>query len=139
MTMKKVQSVDEYLSALPKTVRDGIEKLRKAIRTAAPQAEEVISYNIPAFKWTGILVWYAAHKEHFGLYPRVSAILAFKEELAGYKTTKGAIQFPMTKAIPTNLIKMIVKFRMKENEAKAATAKKATAKKGKSVRNLEED
>jgi uncharacterized protein YdhG (YjbR/CyaY superfamily) len=114
--MKNVQTVDEYLSALPKEVRDILAGLRKTIRQAAPQAEEVISYNMPAFRWNGMLVWYAAHKDHIGFYPRASAILAFKDELAGYKTSKGAIQFPIEEAIPTNLVKKIVKFRLKENE-----------------------
>jgi len=114
--MRNFQTVDEYLSALPKKVRDILAGLRKTIRQAAPQAEEVISYNMPAFKWKGMLVWYAAHKDHIGFYPRASAILAFKDELAGYKTSKGAIQFPIEKVIPTNLIKKIVAFRLKENE-----------------------
>jgi len=114
--MKKFQTVDEYLSASPKEARDILAGLRKTIRQAAPQAEEVISYNMPAFKWNGMLVWYAAHKDHIGFYPRASAISAFKRELAGYKTSKGAIQFPIEKAIPTNLVKEIVKFRLKENK-----------------------
>ena len=114
--MKHLKTVDEYFSALPKKQRDILEGLRKTIRQAAPQAEEVISYNMPAFKWNGVLVWYAAYKEHIGLYPRPSAIKAFTKELAGYKTSKGAIQFPIEQGIPTNLVKKIVKFRLKENE-----------------------
>jgi uncharacterized protein YdhG (YjbR/CyaY superfamily) len=76
--MKNFQTVDEYLSALPPKVRSILEGLRRTIRQAAPEAEEVISYNMPAFKWNGVLVWYAAHKEHIGFYPRVSAMVAFK-------------------------------------------------------------
>jgi len=114
--MKNFHPVDEYFSALPKTVRDTLESLRKTIRQAAPQAEEVIHYNMPAFKWNGMLVWYAAFKEHIGFYPRSSAIVAFKDDLAGYKTSKGAIQFPIEKGIPAGLVKKIVKFRVKENE-----------------------
>lgn len=113
--MKKFQSVDEYLSALSQPARDAAASLRQAIRQAAPQAEETISYNMPAFKWNGILVWYAAFKKHIGFYPRPSAIAAFKVELARYKTSKGAIQFPIDEPIPTSLIKKIVKFRIKEN------------------------
>lgn len=116
--MKKFQTVDEYISALPQPARDAVGTLRQAIRKTAPQAEEVISYNIPAFKWNGILVWYAAFKNHIGLYPRVSAIAAFKTELAPYKTSKGAIQFPLGQSIPLTLVKKIVKFRIKENSAK---------------------
>lgn len=114
--MKSFNTVDEYLSALPKTAREILESLRETIRQAAPQAEEVIHYNMPAFKWNGMLVWYAAFKEHIGFYPRASAMAAFKDELAGYKTSRGAIQFPMGKAIPAGLVKKIVKFRVKENE-----------------------
>jgi uncharacterized protein YdhG (YjbR/CyaY superfamily) len=114
--MKKFHTVDEYLLALPKSVRDTVEGLRKTIRQAAPQAQEVVSYNMPAFKWNGMLVWYAAFKKHIGFYPKASAIVAFKEELASYKTSKGAIQFPIEKPIPAGLVKKIVKFRLKENE-----------------------
>jgi len=116
--MKTFQTVDEYFSASPKPARDVLEIMRKTIRQAAPQAEEVISYNIPAFKWNGMLVWYAAFKAHIGFYPRASAIVAFKKDLAGYKTSKGAIQFPIEKGIPTGLVKKIVKFRLRENERK---------------------
>ena len=107
------------MSALPKNVRSILEGLKKTIKQAAPQAEEVISYNMPAFKFNGMLVWYAAYKEHIGFYPTASPIKVFKDELAGYKTSKGAIQFPIEKAIPTTLIKNIVKFRINENLEKA--------------------
>jgi len=114
--MKNWTTVDEYFSALPKEVRPVLETLRRTIRQAAPKAEEVISYNIPAFKFNGMLVWYAAFKKHVGLYPKASGIAAFKDELTGYKTSKGAIQFPIEEGIPVNLVKKIVKFRLKENE-----------------------
>ena len=78
----------------------------------------MISYNMPAFKWNGMLVWYGAHTEHIGFYPRSSAIAAFEDDLAGYKTSKGAIQFPIDKPIPTALVKKIVKFRLAENARK---------------------
>ena len=113
--MKNFRTVDEYLGASPKQARAALDELRKTIRQAAPQAEEVISYNMPAFRWNGMLVWYAAHKDHIGFYPKPSAITAFKDELAAYKTSKGAIQFPIQKVIPTKLVKKIVKFRVKEN------------------------
>src|SRR5262252_7607487 len=114
--MKHFKTVDEYFSALPKKQRDILEGLRKTITQMAPKAEEVISYNMPAFKWNGMLVWYAAYKKHIGFYPRPSGIEAFKDELADYKTSKGAIQFPLEKGIPVSLVKKIVKFRLKENE-----------------------
>ena len=114
--MKKFRTVDEYLSRLPKTAKDNVEGLRKTIRQAAPQAEEVISYNMPALKWTGMLLWYAAFKKHVGFYPKASAIAAFKEELKDYKTSKGTIQLPFEEAIPAALVKKIVRFRVEENE-----------------------
>ena len=113
--MKKHASVEDYIAALPADARSKVKSLRTVIRQAAPGAEEVISYNMPAFKWNGMLVWYGAHTEHVGLYPKASAITAFKDELAGYKTSKGAIQFPIKKPIPTALVKKIVKFRIEEN------------------------
>ena len=113
--MKKFHSIDEYFSALPQPAHDAAANLRKAIRQAAPQAEETISYNMPAFKWNGILVWYAVFKNHIGFYPKASAIVAFKGDLAPYKTSKGAIQFPLDHPIPISLVKKIVKFRIKEN------------------------
>lgn len=113
----KIRTVHEYFSALPEETRLVLQQLRNAIRQAAPQAEETISYNIPAFKSKGkMLVWYAAFKKHVGFYPRASGIAAFQKELAGYKTSKGAIQFPIDKRIPVVLVKKIVKFRLQENQ-----------------------
>lgn len=114
--MTNFHTIDEYFDSLPKTKRGMLESLRKTIRQAAPQAKEVISYNMPAFELNGLLVWYAAFKKHIGFYPRSSAITAFKGELKDYKTSKGAIQFPIEQDIPTTLVKKIVKFRVKENE-----------------------
>jgi len=113
--MRKFQTVDEYISALPGPARNAAASLRQAIQQAAPQAEETISYNMPAFKWNGMLVWYGAFKNHIGFYPRVSAIAAFKSELAPFKTSRGAIQFPIDEPIPINLVKDIVRFRIVEN------------------------
>ena len=121
--MSKGTTVEQYLSTLPENARNAVEQLRATIQQAAPGAEEVISYGMPAFKANGVLVWYAACKTHVGFYPRPSAIVAFKAELAGYKTSKGAIQFPLDEAIPTKLVKQIVKFRLKE-DAQSRKAKK---------------
>lgn len=119
-SMKKFTSVDEYIAALDAAPRRRLRELRKIIREVAPKAEEVISYGIPAFKLNGAaLVWYAAFKEHVGFYPKASGIAAFGSELAGYKSSKGAIQFPFGKPIPTPLVKKIVRFRIKENEIKS--------------------
>lgn len=117
----KFKTVDEYFSILPEKTKSILEKLRKAIRQAAPQAEEVISYNMPAFKLQGALVYYAAYKAHIGFYPAgYAAIKAFEKELAPYETSKGTIRFPIDKALPLGLIKNIVKYRVRQNLEKAS-------------------
>ena len=110
------KTVDDYLSACQPKSRKLLKDLRSAIKQAAPQAEELISYNMPAYKFQGILVYYAAHKEHIGFYPGSSVITGiFKVDLKGFKTSKGTIQFPINKALPLNLIKEIVKYRVIQN------------------------
>src|SRR5437868_9135359 len=124
-TSRKFKTVDEYFSMFPATTKNILMELRETIRQAAPQAEELISYNIPAFKFHGVLVYYAAYERHIGFYPTASPMRVFKKELADYKTSKGAIQFPIGKPIPTALVKKIVKFRMNENlEKERMKAKK---------------
>ena len=117
-------NTDEYIAMFPENVQEILQTLRAAIKKTAPAAEEVISYKMPAFRLNGMLVWFAANKEHIGFYPTASPIKVFKKELAGYKTSKGAIQFPFGKAIPLTLVKDIVKFRVKENSEKAKTKQK---------------
>ena len=89
--------------------------MRQAIKDAAPEAEEVISYQMPAFKQNGILVWFAAFKSHIGFFPKAAAVEAFKKELSGYEVSKGTVRFPLDKPIPFDLVKKIVEFRVKEN------------------------
>jgi len=115
MESKKFKSVDEYISILPKKSKEQALQMRKTIRQSAPEAEEVISYNMPAYKYHGMLVYFAAHSEHIGFYPVSSAIRKFKDELMNYETSKGTIKFPFEKGIPAVLVKKIVKFRAKEN------------------------
>lgn len=115
MGRKKFQTVDEYISAFPADVQAKLKSLRRAIRKAAPQAEEGISYQMPAFKLNGNLVYFAAYKNHIGFYPTSSGIEAFKKELSPYKWSKGAIQFPLDKPVPFDLVERIVVFRAKEN------------------------
>jgi uncharacterized protein YdhG (YjbR/CyaY superfamily) len=115
---KKFKTVEEYFSALSPATHDLLQEVRNTIKKAAPDAEEVISYNIPAFKLQGMLVWYAAFKEHIGLYPRTTAIQKFKKELSAYANAKGSVQFPLNKPLPLELIDRIVKFRVKENTEK---------------------
>jgi uncharacterized protein YdhG (YjbR/CyaY superfamily) len=118
--------VEEYLSSMPKPTRQILEGLRKIIKQTAPQAEEGISYNMPAFKYHGALVFYAGYVNHIGFYPTSTPIVAFKKELAAYKTSKGAIQFPIGKAIPVTLVKNIVRYKLKENQEKASIKNKRT-------------
>lgn len=116
---KTPKSFDDYLERFPKDVQQRLQKLRQTVKKAAPQAEEKISYGIPAFTLNGMLVWFAAFKNHVGFYPRTSAIAAFKKELSPYKRAKGSIQFPFEKPLPLALIHRMVKFRVKENLSKA--------------------
>ena len=119
VTPKKVfNTIDEYIAAFPENVQSILEELRQAIRESAPEAEEAISYQMPAFKLNGILVWFAAFKNHIGFYPKTSAIEAFKKELSGYEVSKGTIRFPLNKPVPFDLVKKIVRYRVKQNLGK---------------------
>ncbi|MCU1254025.1 MAG: hypothetical protein JWM83_324 [Candidatus Angelobacter sp.] len=104
------QTVDEYLAAVPEPARGALEKIRAAIRSVVPaDATEVISYGIPAFKHKKVLVWYAAFANHCSLFPTAAVIEAFKNELKGFFTSKGTIQFPLDKPMPVALVKKLVK------------------------------
>ncbi|HAM10584.1 MAG: hypothetical protein A2X05_10330 [Bacteroidetes bacterium GWE2_41_25] len=113
------ESIEEYIIGYPPEIRERLKKIRSIIRKAAPEAEEKISYGMPAFTHNGMLIYFAAHTKHIGLYPFSSAIVAFREELAEYKTAKGSIQFPNDKPLPLNLISQIVAFRVEENKIMA--------------------
>lgn len=118
-------SIDEYIAACPKDVRKMLKELRKTIHAAAPEATEKISYQIPTFYLEGNLVHFAAFKDHISFFPTSSGIEAFKKELSVYKGAKGTVQFPLDQPLPLTLIGQIVKFRVKENLARAkARAKK---------------
>ncbi|HEX6180683.1 MAG TPA: DUF1801 domain-containing protein [Chitinophagaceae bacterium] len=121
----KPATIDDYIAGFPKDVQKALQQVRETIQKAAPKAEETISYAMPAFKQNGNLVYFAAWKEHIGFYATPTGNSAFKTDLAGYKTSKGAIQFPLDKPMPVQLITKLVKFRVKENEEKAALKKKA--------------
>ena len=123
MTTKRTtaRDIDEYIAGFPKDIREILEKIRATIRKAAPEAEEAISYGMPAFKLNGYLVYFAAYKKHIGFYPVPTGIEAFKKELSAYKGAKGSVQFPLDKPMPLDLISKIVKFRVKENLEKAKT------------------
>ena len=116
---KTPRNFDDYLDRFPKQVQQRLEKLRLTVKKAAPQAKEKISYGIPGFTLNGMLVWFAAFRNHIGFYPRTSAIAAFKKELSAYKGAKGSVQFPFDKPLPLLLISRIVRFRAKENLTKS--------------------
>lgn len=120
MRMKKpAASVDDYLKPLPRGVRAALQKLRRTIKSAAPDAAEVISYRIPAYKHHGMLVGFAAFKDHCSFFVKSPKLMnAHKTELARYKTAKGTIHFAPTKPLPAALVKKLVKARIAENEAK---------------------
>jgi uncharacterized protein YdhG (YjbR/CyaY superfamily) len=113
-TGKEPKTIEEYIAAQPPNVQPILQKIRKTIHEAAPEAEETISYRMPAFKQGGVLVWFASFKNHIGFFPKASGIEAFKERLAPYKTSKGTAQFPLGQPLPFDLVADIVRFRVKE-------------------------
>ena len=125
--MKKVKphatplkTVDAYLAALPEEARATLEKIRKAIKAAAPKATEVISYQIPMYKQHGMLAGFAAFKDHCSFFPGAKPVATYKDELKAYETSKGTIRFPIGKPLPTALVKRLVKARIAENEKRAS-------------------
>lgn len=116
--MKSYKDIDTYIANFPEDVQIALEKVRAAIKKAAPKAEEAISYGIPTFKLNGNLVHFGGFKKHIGFFPGSSGVAAFKKELSKYKTSKGTIQFPLESPVPLTLIQKITKFRVTENVAK---------------------
>jgi uncharacterized protein YdhG (YjbR/CyaY superfamily) len=121
MENKKTQyaTVDDYIAMFPLDIQSKLKKLRAVIKAAAPGAEEAIKYQMPTFVLKGNLVHFAAFKNHIGFYPVPSGIENFRKELSAYKMSKGAVQFPLDKPIPYEVVTKIVKFRVKENLKKA--------------------
>lgn len=122
--MTTPKDIDEYISGYPKEIQQFLQEVRSTIKKAAPQAVEVISYGMPAFKMNGLLVWFAAHSKHIGFYPKASGIEAFNKELSEYKWAKGTVQFPFDKPMPLGLITKIVEFRVNENLHRIKTKNK---------------
>jgi uncharacterized protein YdhG (YjbR/CyaY superfamily) len=119
-----IKSIDEYLAFQPEKVMEALENLRQIIRETAPEAEEVISYGIPAYKYQGMLVYFAAYKKHCSLFAGNGALTEqMQEQLKAYKTSKGTIQFTVEKPLPDELVREIVKIRMKQNEEKMKNKK----------------
>jgi uncharacterized protein YdhG (YjbR/CyaY superfamily) len=113
----QIDSIDTYIAQFPDDVQARLQKLRTTILNFAPGATEAMSYQIPTFKLNGNLVHFAAFKKHIGFYPGAAGIAAFQDELAGYKSAKGSVQFPLDQALPLDLVKKIVKFRVIQNLA----------------------
>ncbi len=117
-------TIDEYIAGCPPNVQPILRQIRQTIREAAPDAEEAISYQLPTFKLHGNLVHFGAFKSHIGFYPTPTGTEKFQKELSVYQGAKGSVRFPLDQPIPYALIKRIVKFRVKENRARAAARSK---------------
>lgn len=124
--MQKVnfKTVDEYIALQALETQVLLKQLRQCIKKAAPKAEEEIAYQMPGYKLGRPLVYFAAYKNHIGFYPTPSGIVAFAKELSPYKTSKGAVQFPIDEKLPLTLITQIVKYRVKENNEKLVLKQK---------------
>lgn len=120
------KNIDEYIAGFPAEVQKILQTLRATIRATAPDAEETISYSMPAFRQNGILVYFAGFKNHVSFFPTGAGRAAFAEALSGYKGGKGTVQFPLDQPIPLELISDIVKFRVGENLGKAERKKGKT-------------
>ena len=116
-------SVDEYITWFPASTQKLLKQLRATIKKAVPQAEEVISYAMPAYKLNGILVYFAAYENHIGFYPTGRGVERFKKELVNYKSGKGSVQFPIDEPLPLELVTEIVKFRFSEDAKKIISKK----------------
>lgn len=113
--MSKPENIDTYIASFPPDIQQRLQEIRRIIKTAAPDAEEVISYSMPAFKQNGVLVYFAGYANHTGFYPTGSGIRNFQQEIAAYKNSKGAVQFPHDQPLPEELITRMVKFRVTED------------------------
>ncbi|MBA4384083.1 MAG: hypothetical protein C0410_05050 [Anaerolinea sp.] len=116
-------SIDQYISEAPQEVQQKLRELRAVIKAEVPDAEERIAYGMPTFSQNGNLVHFAAFKNHIGFFPTPSGVENFTNELAKYKTSKGTVQFPLDEEIPMDLVREIVRFRLKENLAKSKKKK----------------
>lgn len=121
--IKPAASVDEYIASADPKAKKALRDIRKTIRSVATKADEVISYQIPGYKYHGMLVFFAAWKNHISLYPAPWKAESLKKQMSVYEGSKGTIKFPLDKPMPLALIKKMVKYRIKENEARAALKK----------------
>lgn len=114
----RYSSIEEYIAGFAPHVQDKLRQLQRLVRELAPEAEERISYQMPAFYLNGNLVYFAAHTSHIGFYPTSSGVAKFENELRPYVHSKGSVQFPIGKPLPLELIRQIVLFRVDENRKK---------------------
>lgn len=112
---EKNKEIDNYIMNFSDAVQDKLNEMRSLIIESAPDAKETISWNMPAYKLNGVLVYFAAFKKHISLFPTGADLEPFEEELLDYKRSKGTIQFPLNEPLPQDLIKRIVKHRVKQN------------------------
>jgi uncharacterized protein YdhG (YjbR/CyaY superfamily) len=117
--MGSFNSIDEYIDSFSEDVQIILQELRVTIKASAPEAEELISYQMPTFRLKGLLVHFAAHQKHIGFYPTPSGIEAFRHELSAFQGGRGSVRFPLDKPLPLDLISRIVRFRVAENVKKA--------------------
>lgn len=122
----KHTDADRYIAGFPLPVQRLLQQMRDTILKTAPGAEEIIAYQMPAYRLNGPLVYFAGYKAHIGFYPTGSGIAAFQEELSAYKSAKGSVQFPVDQPLPLALIARIVRFRVKENKRRAEEKKTTT-------------
>lgn len=111
-------SIDEYISSFPEPTQVKLTELRNLIKNLAPEAKEKISYQMPAFTLNGMLLYFAGYAKHIGFYPGASTIFAFMDELTGFKTSKGTVQFPLNQPLPIDLITRMIQYRVVENQSK---------------------
>jgi len=127
-TTAKPKSVDDYLSRLSEDKRQALQRIRKAIRAAAPAAEECISYQLPAFRLDGrMLVWFGAASRHCSFYPGAAPIRAHRRALEGYDTSKGTVRFPTDRPLSAALVRKLVRARIAENAAPKRSARSGRA------------
>jgi uncharacterized protein YdhG (YjbR/CyaY superfamily) len=120
----EVRGITEYIAKFPPAVRTILRKIRATVAAAAPDASEMISYRMPAFAQHGILIYFAAFKDHIGVFPPVSGDPSLERSLSRYMGPKGNLKFPLDEPVPYHLIKRIVALRLRENLAKAASRRK---------------
>ena len=129
--MVSAQNMDSYIAKFPAKVQASLKKLRKLIQQLVPDATEDIKYGMPTFVLQGNMVHFAAYQHHIGFYPAPAVIVQFEKQLKGYKTSKGAIQFPIDEPLPFELITSMVKYRLKLHQESLAIKEMTKSKKTK--------